>query len=123
MSQSPAYLQTKVIEIDSPSNNSFIDLSAPAYGLPKNLHFYGLTSNTIIDGSCTGYQEFYDGGSGSALLSFDIHSDNFGLLHILRPFSSFMEEDSYLQILSGLNLYFNEPAGNVSYCSLTVFYK
>ena len=123
MSQSPAYLQTKVIEIDSPSKNSFIDLSVPAYGLPKRLYLYGLTLNTIIDVDCSGYQEFYDGGSGTPILSFDICKQIFPGLVVLKPFSAFMEEESHILISSGLNLYFNEPAGNVSYCSLTVFYK
>ena len=123
MSQSPAYLQTKVIEVNSPSNNSFIDLSAPAYGLPERIYLYGLSSNTIIDNSCTGYQEFYDGSSGTQLFSFDIDAQGLPGFPWLKPFSSFMEEESHLLISSGLNLYFNEPTGNVSYCSLTVFYK
>ena len=123
MSQSPAYLQTKVIEVTTPSENSFIDLSAPAYGLPERIYLYGVSSNTIINDSCTGYQEFYDGSSGTQLLSFDINRQGFPQVAMLQPFSSFMEEESHILISSGLNLYFNEPTGNVLYCSITVFYK
>ena len=123
MSQSPAYLQTKVIEIDSPSKNSFINLSVPAYGLPERFYLYGVTGISIVNNNCTGYQEFRDGSSVTPLLSFDIGSHGFPDIPLLKPFSAFMEEDSHILISSGLNLYLDEPSGDVSYCSLTVFYK
>lgn len=109
MSQSPAYLQSKVISIDGPSQNTFIDLSEPTYGLPKLISLYGIfgvTKGNHSGNSVSLYQEFYDGGSGDAIVVFDAMGPTLGsAIDFLMPYSSFMEEDSCIRVSKGLNVF------------------
>ena len=126
MSQSPAYIQTKVIALDGPSANSFIDLSGATYGLPKSISLYGISGVTKGVHSVNAdslYQEFYDGGSGDPIMVFDAMGPTLGaFLQNLLPFSSFMEEDSCIRVSDGLNIFFRSSR-TVAYSSFTVFYK
>lgn len=127
MSQSPAYIQTKVIALDGPSTNSFIDLSGATYGLPKSISLYGIAGVTRGNHSVSSdslYQEFYDGGSGSAIMAFDAMGPTLAGsgINILVPYSSFMEEDSCIRVSEGLNIFFRSST-TVAYSSFTVFYK
>lgn len=127
MSQFPAYIQTKVIALDGPSTNSFIDLSGATYGLPKSISLYGIAGVTRGNHSVNSdslYQEFYDGGSGSAIMVFDAMGPTLGAvpINILVPYSSFMEEDSCIRVREGLNIFFRSST-TVAYSSFTVFYK
>jgi hypothetical protein len=126
MSQSPAYIQTKVIALDGPSTNSFIDISGATYGLPKSISLYGIsgvTKGVHNVNSDSLYQEFYDGGSGSPIMVFDAMGPTLGeYIQNLLPFSSFMEEDSCIRVSDGLNIFFRSST-TVAYSSFTVFYK
>tara|TARA_R100000152_G_C6739119_1_gene163013 strand:+ start:220 stop:600 length:381 start_codon:yes stop_codon:yes gene_type:complete len=126
MSQSPAYLQSKVISIDGPSANTFIDLSESTYGLPELISLYGIfgvTKGDYSGNSVSLYQEFYDGGSGDAIVVFDAMSSTLGsVVDSLIPYSSFMEEDSCIRVSKGLNVFFRSSS-TVTYSSFTVFYK
>jgi hypothetical protein len=124
MAQSPAYLQTKIIELDGPVRNTFIDLSSPTYGLPKSIALYGISGVSKVSATSRKcYQEFYDGGSGDPILVFEAQDQIFTFVDILMPYSSFMEDDSSIRIVNGLNVYFQSTDATIPYSSFTVFYK
>jgi len=98
-------VSTKVITIGELVDGGDIDLTDVSYGLPKNMHLFGIVGGSTLSSTLKwGRLNLRDGSSSSIdIFSFDISSGTFSST---SSYSSFLEEDSYVRISDGLIMNF-----------------
>ena len=120
MSDSFSYAQTKVISLDDPDENAWIDLTDS--GLSESLHLFGIWGTIHFDTTNDATLAFHDGSSGDAILNFAVA--NTALTGTALPFICMLEDDAYIRISEGLNMYVAESgSAEISNITITVIYQ
>jgi len=116
VSDSFSYAQTKVISLDDPDKDAMIDLTDS--GLSESLHLFGVWGTISLDATSAAELRLHDGSSGDAILNFGV-GNRFSLTGTV-PFICMLEDDAYIRISEGLNIYVDVTESGVSILNITM---